>query len=422
MVTYWQGRISALHKGMAFLRLALGLTLIAFAPVTAHGATWFCSLVPYGSFYNPKSTMFIGTATADSIPSRIDNDTASGPAYGQIIRVEKLGRQTSDAIRKAVRLSSGRVVVVPWSVRSDCHPVLWKGSAIWFTPGTHGVMAYVARPRERWIAGMPTFDAVTRDVMPGAQFSRFVDIAADWATPEEILSFFEEMPPLPYGTADKVARFKAEQARRIAIREWAKKHPRLSRLEPMNRYGQNIDKQIAVAPYDTLRSPLAGTYRMTLELRGAEPVTFYVRTGLRPSSMLWSESGRASRSEFPLGYYLLSGIAFDHDSLPAVFPYRQQGYLAALLDPRIDVRDSTVWRSGIEIFRSLAQMTAQRPSSSGISQAIQAIERSSFSGSMSYVPGELVRYPDGRFVFRQPLALGQGEITGERISTVTFQQ
>jgi hypothetical protein len=116
-------------------------------------------------------TYFVAAALADTVldlvgrprgatvpPSGFDLrlHQASGRSLGgQRVRVQMLGG--AGALTLGGRVPK-EAVVVPWAYGPDCRPVAWTDRLEWIPPGTQGFLTGWLRPRERWLAGVPTFD------------------------------------------------------------------------------------------------------------------------------------------------------------------------------------------------------------------------------------------------------------------------
>jgi hypothetical protein len=179
-------------------------------------------------------TYFVATATADTLlesvarqrgampPSGFDGRLHQGIGRsrgGQRVRVELLRGAGADSLAGRVPTQA---VVVPWAYGPDCTPMAWTESLRWIRPGTQGFMTGWLRPRERWLAGVPTFDVemawreplwVREDPrwQPPGRRDKLLD-PAEFVELYEALPEWEQLERAPGKTAAELRRWEHDHA------------------------------------------------------------------------------------------------------------------------------------------------------------------------------------------------------------------
>jgi len=112
--------------------LAVAFHVLAALASPGRPATAYCSIDPFGSLGYGAATLFIGTATADSLPGggpRVvgqmlypDSIVIAAPRFSQLVRIERLSASATPALRAALRTRSNLALVIPWGYGPDCTP------------------------------------------------------------------------------------------------------------------------------------------------------------------------------------------------------------------------------------------------------------------------------------------------------------
>jgi hypothetical protein len=405
-----------------------------------------CSLLAFYEF-RLSAVRFVGTATGDTALAGLGNQgqavlerfqrrsARSQLIYGQVFRVHAADSSLSAALSGQVRSGITEAVIVPWGYDAGCRPEVWEGSARWNPVGTRGLYSGALRERSLWVGDRPTFD-VTAALQPYPSSSLmlrelqdgFASVGADRAspilTPEELLAFYEVLPPTRLLEAGDSARAAIEPLLR-----WIRQHPELARRRPAANMILGALDWVAVHRLRSQPSELAGTYRFTLTSTFAESLQIFTRTESIPSSPLsWAETSAESIAGTvysiprPTGYSLLSLSATTLDGLPLVLQESndavfRQGSLEIEYPP-LAGSGTTSWRGGLEIFDAAIALNTNPTLGSTLRLAQQwagAVERT----------GTFTRGPDGRVRFDWVLRGGDRTILtirGERISLQTLAE
>jgi hypothetical protein len=130
------------------------------------------------------------TARTHALFSRRLDDVSGRSRGGQRVRLLRSADRSASPVREAV--------LVPWSYRSDCRPIEWTDRLDWIPAGTRGVVTGWLRPREHWLAGVPTYDVemAWREPVWTQDESRWTMIGSDepLMTPEEFLELYRALP------------------------------------------------------------------------------------------------------------------------------------------------------------------------------------------------------------------------------------
>jgi hypothetical protein len=412
---------------------ALAASFLLAGPSANHRAS-YCEHVPFSGYTSDGTTLFIGTATADSIPGKWTDQVSyspfdsavhaiEGPPFGQVIRVDRLSTYAPPSLRKAIKTSNGRILVVPWE--SNCGTGKWRQSALAIRPGSHGFISVRLLPRKDWKGGLPTFYigiAYDEDVpYPGLRYS-----SNHFLNAMELLSFLDSIPRENHGDMDVATRYMQQKNRHEAIVRWAARHPEQSGREPVSLWNHDIGDWAIRAAFDTITSPFAGSYRFVVRNPAGDSTVFYGRTAAHPSSVTWNEGFRAPErvASDPFGYYLLVGTATTTTGMPAGWPaIETDAFIVVSFHPVISTPDSTVWSAGVEHMPPSASAMGAGLKASLALQTVRYDLRARSGPIVSYAPGRMVRHRDGSLVIEMNLKAGDSTvatITGTRISKTTF--
>lgn len=233
-----------LAAGIASIATTLSL---AAGPLAACDPSWLPIARPAGS------SAFVAIAAADSVLDtvRAAVDPPAEPCpFGGRLGTESgfsLGGQRvrlpGDPETEAMPPEGTReAIVVPWAYGPDCRPIRWRGPLVWIPAGTRGVITGWLRPRERWLAGLPTFDVemAWREPLWTHQDSRWAGGAAAGRllTPEEFLELYSALPE-----EEELAQAPTEAAARM--RAWERSHQELADRMPARTILDNLYRAVA---------------------------------------------------------------------------------------------------------------------------------------------------------------------------------
>jgi hypothetical protein len=193
----------------------LALAGVAANDATAHNA--FCSIDPFGAYTNKAATLFIGVATADSLPGgepvnrgpgpmQRDSRLLAAPPWSQVVTIQRLSTSAPATLADAISRNGDRVLLIPWEYGPDCSPGTWSGSAIWMQPGTRGFFSGVVRPKEKWVGEVPTFDVGAPFNIPypsGSSFLRYLKGGTP-LTADELMSLYDSLPRWNFERTDRL--------------------------------------------------------------------------------------------------------------------------------------------------------------------------------------------------------------------------
>ncbi len=425
------------------LTAALGVIALAGAGANeARARNSFCSIDPFGAYTNKAATLFIGSATGDSLPGGEPVNRAPGPlgrdslplaapGWSQVVTIERLSTSAPVTLAAAVSRNRNRVLLIPWEYGPDCSPGTWSGSALWMQPGTRGFFSGVLRPKAKWVDDVPTFDVGAPNNIPypsgmsfGFRMRGGIPLTAD-----ELMSLYDSLPRRNFERTDRVTYLKREEERHRAIIAWGERHPDLARRPPLAAMLTAARRESRHSPFYLRSSPLAGTWRFTVELPGHETVTMYGRTEARATSLDPSSDGVMTQALFegaaPFGYTLTmlmsrSVAGLETSGRPAL---QSHGYLSAAFEPELLTPDSTVWGGEADLF------VAERlfPESPELRKEFAHMRNASRSfvldGRPKNAPGRIIVKPDGsarlELVYRDINGV-VATIRGERLSTVSW--
>lgn len=198
-------------------------------PLAACDPTWLPIARPEGL------TAFVALALADTV---LDNFTAPLAARTHTMFAPRLdeftGRSRGGQRVRVLRSTDasepgGEAVLVPWAYRPDCRPVEWTDRLDWIPAGTRGVLTGWLRPREHWVANLPTYDVemAWREPVWVQDEPRWMLTGSGETlmTPEGFLELYTALPSV--GEMDRSPREAAEKLRR-----WERAHPALAARVP----------------------------------------------------------------------------------------------------------------------------------------------------------------------------------------------
>ena len=436
---------------MARSRIA-HLTLVASAALaaiaftasswrSADARTLFCSIDPWGSYAIAGTTLFIATATSDSLPggnpkrgwSALTRDSIviAAPAFTQVVTVDRLSASAPSDLREAIAGSRGRVLLVPWDYGPDCSPETWRGRALWVEPGTRGFFSGNLRPSSQWVQGVPTFDVGSPYNVPYPSariFERYLR-GGDALSADQLMTFYDSLPRFTHERVDRMTQRARQQAYRDAMLRLAEKHPEFLTHLPTAEMLRRARLQTAVSEYYARPSMVAGTWRFTISMPGHDTTIMYGRTQQFPNSLIGSPDGELHETELdgkpPFGYYLHMALASTEAELEVDGWPRghRQGYLSASFEPETTTRDSTVWAGGVELFGAHDAL----PDSSTFRRLFPSLRGAGSIGMRAdrprYIPGRIIIKSGGstrlKFLFPHGYDLSP-QISGERISNIVW--
>lgn len=188
---------------------------------------------------------------------------ASAPTTGQ----ENVRAELIAGTIGGDNMSAGAVVLVPWSVVSDCSPIVWnqvRDQAAWAPPEAPAFYVGWLRGSDRWVDGLPTIDVHTasqqpvwRDDASGVSLS-----AGPLLTPAEFFEVYSTLPTereLREGQLPALERVKAWEAAHgsIALRE-----PARSMLDRLYRSWPSAEQALARQSIDEAAMSAAKAVRV----------------------------------------------------------------------------------------------------------------------------------------------------------------
>jgi hypothetical protein len=387
-----------------------------------------CSMARWRDF-RLEATRFIGTATTEAVLAGRGPVPEIDPAlriYGLVFRVDKADSVLTERLSDRVRSSGAEVVLVPWGVDAGCRRVSWTDTSQWGAIGVRGLYHGELRPREHWVGDRPTLDIIyqrpygptpltSASSVPSSAGVTTSDTAR--LTADELLVLYEALPP----TREVETGDAAGPAIEPLIR-WIREHPHLASRMPAPLMIDQAATWVAMNRLKSIRSPLAGTYQLTLALPTGETFRIFTRTQDRPITMNgWRDDsadtipGTSFVIPKPTGYALLSHSAGTADGLR---PERRQllqwvqaqGYLSVDIEPMISAPDSTVWQGALDLIASTAATLNTDPALSA---------RLSAMGRSRTAPGTFVLRGDGSVRFEGAVRDGPRtllRVHGARIS------
>lgn len=441
-------RFERLRVGTACTAIGIGVTLALALPSHARA----CSKAYFIGIRGPRDVHFLGTARTDTIAAGAGDIKyrAEGghfghgrdrAIYGQLVDVEQLGSWRPEHLR-ALGTAVRQVILVPWDYAADCSPVPWSQTARWVPPGSRGHFEGTLRDSAHWVDGIPTLDVHTPEASPypraveRSELLRF-SISGRGTGPdltaEQLFALYNVLP-----TEDELE--KDVEGALGPLREWRRDHA--DQATPARGIVQSVLWRAERHRVRAIRSPVAGTYRLTVLLPDRDSLVFFARTGLHPSSTLdaltdSAQKERWIRREDPkaVGYYLMAQVASTLAELPrrvARFPdpfrgaadsrdplLESQGSVAVVEVPANDTPDSTVWQGSVDLLQHAVSLAPSSALREAIAAAAAELWDQVMTGQRSYAPGHFVRRRDGSVRYTM-IANSDGRpvvtMRGERIS------
>lgn len=178
-------------------------------------------------------------------------------------------------------------------------------------------------------------------------------------------------------------------------------------------------------------SELAGTYRMKMQRTDGPLLTFYARSGLRPSLALRPTDTTAVFAPQPSGYQLALSLNADSSGLPVPGgPVRpaygghgwDNGYLNVRFPASVD-DDGTRRFTGYVLTLNFSGWFHRQDPALSDEWEIPLFRRY-LEQEEQWFPAEIVVAPDGRVTITQRMELAPGRVLtvrGERISTTSWE-
>lgn len=354
----------------AAIRIAVLAALGVLAPATAHA----CSR---GTFWMARPPLyFLASALPDTVqagPGPVEfhlERGESGPArtiFGQVVRIEELGRNAPPALTEALRAHGPEVVLVRWGYGADCRTTQWGGSARWIETAETELFTARLRDPGDWVGGRPTLDVnAYHTPYPHARVTDMEYDGEEMMTARELFALMHLLPTFEEGmeSADPYP-FVAPLFR------WARANPALARRFPATEVLESAYEasQPCVAPEGP--SPAAGTYRVTLEVEGEPPRTLFIRTSADrhgpecPDSVVRRDPGRLSPRR-AASHMLHARAALHPDSIPGENGEGWERGCSGTYRWNVWEDDSEVWAAELDIgFQGCF------PDSAGLRQAEQ---------------------------------------------------
>lgn len=275
-----------------------------------------CSLRAPWEVPDPLMIAFMGTPLPDTVRAgdgSLRPVTAMGHfgrgaprvAYGQRVRVDRVGEQA----RRALPRDTREVVLVPWDYAADCTPVAWGRSARWLPDSLGGLFRARLRPRAEWAENLPTFDLLGpssqpyRDRLPGLTDFFRASSREPRLSALALLAFYDRLPELG-PTPDTVAalRWITRTRADTALRD----------KYPVGAFMYAARRQFAIARAQAIRVPMAGVFRLDVSIDSAPPRTLFLRVAAIAVSVQDSMRGVPDTAHVPRqpeGYYVYADAA-----------------------------------------------------------------------------------------------------------------
>ena len=392
--------------------MLIGAALALGLPTPARA----CSKAYFIGIRGPRYVHFIGVARGDTVAAgagSVQYRAEQGhfgrgkdrAIYGQLVAVEQLGTRRPGALR-SLGESVREVILVPWDYGADCQPVPWSQTAQWVRPGTRGFFSAALRDSADWVDGIPTLDVHTPEENP---YPRALDRSGLMLprsdgpnlSAEQLLVLYNALP-----TSEELER--DHEGAMVPLRRWRRDHPEEETRFPTRWILRSVLWDAEYHRVRAIRSPIAGTYRVTISLPGKDRLTFFARTTLRPRSMLdaltdSAEQERRMRGEdhHAVGYYLAAQIASTLEELPqGTADYRDashafHGSVAVVEEPMVDTRDSTVWRGSFDVIGAAMKLAPPGAFLDGLIEADSILWRLISIGRRSYASGYFIHRANG---------------------------
>ena len=261
---------------------------------------------------------------------------------------------------------AGEAVLVPWAYREDCRPIGWTDRLDWIRAGTRGMVTGWLRPREHWLADLPTYDVemAWREPIWAEGEPRWTTTASGEAlmTPEEFLELYAALPTV--GELDRSPRDAADKLRR-----WEQAHPALAARAPATTILGNARR----AANARLRPSLEGRWLAEVELVESKELPLPVRArrisgelelkavGGVPTSVY---TGSSTIDFSPLGFRLGSSevlVSVEESGVRIILdPNVDHEHVAATVAGGAEAMAGT-WYLNIRPARASGKLTLRRP-------------------------------------------------------------
>ncbi|QJR35835.1 hypothetical protein [Gemmatimonas groenlandica] len=290
-----KARLTLPYRWAAIAMMLAGLSRSAAA----------CSLVAPWEINDALMIAFIGSPLADTVlagdgshrPIVATGHSGAGAsrvAYGQRVRVDRVGNRARAALPRDTR----EVVLVPWDYAADCRPVAWSRSARWLPDSLSGLFRARLRPRAEWARGIPTFDITGAHFQPYRDAPRGVGVHSrePRLSAQALLSFYDALPswgrePDTVAARDWINRIRADTA--------------LAGRYPVTSFIGRAGEEFEIARARSLRIPISGTFRLDVLVDGLASRTMFLRVGSTVASMDYPQrdsSDNTLEAPLPEGY------------------------------------------------------------------------------------------------------------------------
>lgn len=397
-------------------RRLLPAAAVALAALVADvGEAYACSY-DRGWLFQP-TVYLLATALPDTVaagPGAVKfvstpGEVPRGPIYGQVVRV---GRTGGELPSELARTDFTEAVLVRWEASAECFTIRWPESARWIKPGARGVVSGRLRDRRQWVGGRPTFDLFYGR---GYWYPHRFESAA--LTADELFDLYSVLP-----RRDQVWEVEDPYPAIAPFFRWAAAHPKLARRYPVTEALDQAYDEVQRCAGPAGRSPVAGTYRLSLSVPGEPVRTLFFRTTPRSFSAECSDTvvardpGRFSPRRAD-SYLLYVRAALHPDSIPKEYVDRwgcDSNWTMQVWD---DGRGSgeRSWEAEL----GLGVLHACFGASPGLERAKAALHAAYDAG----VPIErgVVRIADGRLVYEHTLRLSGRELWSMRAERISPQ-
>ena len=398
-------RSGRIRKANGHATVLIGAALALALPAPARA----CSKAYFIGIRGPRYAHFLGVARDDTVAAgagSVKYRTEAGhfgrganrAIYGQRVTVEQLGTRRPGALR-ALGNSVREAILVPWDYGGDCQPVPWSQTARWILPGTRGFFSAALRDSVDWVDGIPTFDVHTPEENP---YPRALERGYTMLPPSEDAHLSAEQLLALYNVLPTFEELERDAEGALApLRQWRRDHPEEQTRFPVPWILQIVLWEAEKHRVRAIRSPIAGTYRVTISLPDRDSLTFFARTTLRPRSTLDALTDSPGRAEKAVGYYLAAQITSTLKQLPReTADYRDASYgfhgsVAVVENPMVHTRDSTVWQGSFDVIGAAMNLAPPGAFRDGLASADSILWRLIRIHRRTYASGYFVRRSNG---------------------------
>ena len=392
------------------LLVPLLLPLLA-AGLARPGAAGACSVILYPPWKN--ATYFLATPSADTAlagglppqtddPERVVRDSGR-PVYGQAVRLLRVGGDSLALLEPLLARGAAEAVLVPWENDPACRPAPWRRSFRWAEPGKTGLYRASLRDRAHWVDGRPTFDVFFAGAEPYPRTTAALQPGRRHLSPEELFALYAILPTHREIDADPGRAY-------APLLRWARANPEAALRYPADDMVSNAVESLHRDSLRGFRSPLAGTYRVTLSVPGRRDVRLTLRAGDVAGPWAYDRGRPDSVDELlrtaARGYSLAAMV-----STPG--GWRSQTALNVLGGPAAGPRGERVWRGRLDVPWPDPNAPAE------VRQALQAFRGMLDGRPEGWSPATIRLGRDGRVTFEQALERDGrvvARVRGERIS------